>query len=293
MNKKYGIIILLIGCLTFVSFVYLKKTDKPKSDDVYLKTVVFKDKDNELIPISINFFSQVEREQEVINRLQLMKSNELSRYGLYPVLDSQFEVLSVKVKDKVMTLNTNEAIAKGDGLDVIEALTYVLTDYADVEQLKLQIQGKDIVSLPNSQIPLTSLTKQFGLNNFIETSLLLHETIPVMAYQEKIVQQYSYYIPTTLRIHEKDSIDEQVKTVLEHVQSQIQVIDASLENGILSVHLGSNILLDNETIDQTLQELIVLSLSSIKGVKDVSIHINKEELETKKTSEIQYNYLRI
>lgn len=293
MNKKVGIISLLIGCLTFVSYVYLKQEQPKKQEDVYLKTVVFKDAEDELIPVSINFHSVVEREQEVKNRIDLMKSDQLTRYGLYPVLDQHLEVLSVNIDQQILTLNVNELAVENNAMNVLEALTFVLTDYDDVKQLKLQLDGKDIDSLPESHIPLTSLTKQFGLNNFMETSSLLHETIPVMAYQEKTIQQYSYYIPTTLRINENESVDQQVKTILNHVKSEIQVVDATMENGILTVELEPNILLDNETIDRTLQELIVLSLSTIQDVKDVQLKINQENIQVQESAEIQYNYIKI
>ncbi|MCI9050107.1 MAG: GerMN domain-containing protein [Coprobacillus sp.] len=296
MKKRVAVMSFLVICLTFVSYVYLNKDDKKseEKEDIYLKTVVFKDEDNELIPVSINFHSQVELEQEVRNRINLMKSDELKRYGLYPVLSKDLEVLSVGLENKVLTLNLNDQIvANKDDMSILEALTFTMTDYDNIDRLKIQINGKDISHLPNSTIPVSSLTKNLGLNNFVETSSILHETIPVMVYNEKVIHQYSYYIPTTIRIDENDSVNEQVKTILSQIQGKIQVVDTSLKNGVLTVKLGSNILLDNEKIDQTLEDLIVLSLSSLKGVKDVKIKINNEDVRTKKTSIIEYNFIKI
>lgn len=296
MKKRVAVMSFLVICLTFVSYVYLNKDDKKseEKEDIYLKTVVFKDEDNELIPVSINFHSQVELEQEVRNRINLMKSDELKRYGLYPVLSKDLEVLSVVLENKVLTLNLNDQIvANKDDMSILEALTFTMTDYDNIDRLKIQINGKDISHLPNSTIPVSSLTKNLGLNNFVETSSILHETIPVMVYNEKVIHQYSYYIPTTIRIDENDSVNEQVKTILSQIQGKIQVVDTSLKNGVLTVKLGSNILLDNEKIDQTLEDLIVLSLSSLKGVKDVKIKINNEDVRTKKTSIIEYNFIKI
>ena len=289
MKKRVAVMSFLVICLTFVSYVYLNKDDKKseEKEDIYLKTVVFKDEDNELIPVSINFHSQVELEQEVRNRINLMKSDELKRYGLYPVLSKDLEVLSVGLENKVLTLNLNDQIvANKDDMSILEALTFTMTDYDNIDRLKIQINGKDISHLPNSTIPVSSLTKNLGLNNFVETSSILHETIPVMVYNEKVIHQYSYYIPTTIRIDENDSVNEQVKTILSQIQGKIQVVDTSLKNGVLTVKLGSN-------IDQTLEDLIVLSLSSLKGVKDVKIKINNEDVRTKKTSIIEYNFIKI
>ena len=295
MKKKIGVISVLVLCLTFVSIMYLKKDKKSdeKVDDVYYKSVVFKDSDNDLIPISVNFHSEVELEEEIRNKIDLMKSDEMIQYGLYPVISKDLEVQSVNLKDHVLTVSFNDQlVANQDAMDILEALTYVMTDYDDVERVNLQINEKNVSYIPNSTIPLSSLTKSLGLNNFEETSAFLHQTVPVMVYHQKTIEQYSYYVPTTMRVDENEPLTKQVQTILSYVQSKIHLLDAKLDNGVLTVDLDSNILLDNEKIDQTLEDLIVLSLSSLKDVKDVEIKINGEDVRTKQSSQIEYNYIK-
>ena len=275
MKKKIGVISVLVLCLTFVSIMYLKKDKKSdeKVDDVYYKSVVFKDSDNDLIPISVNFHSEVELEE---------------------VISKDLEVQSVNLKDHVLTVSFNDQlVANQDAMDILEALTYVMTDYDDVERVNLQINEKNVSYIPNSTIPLSSLTKSLGLNNFEETSAFLHQTVPVMVYHQKTIEQYSYYVPTTMRVDENEPLTKQVQTILSYVQSKIHLLDAKLDNGVLTVDLDSNILLDNEKIDQTLEDLIVLSLSSLKDVKDVEIKINGEDVRTKQSSQIEYNYIKM
>ena len=296
MKQKIGVISVLVLCLTFVSIMYLKKDKKSdeKVDDVYYKSVVFKDSDNDLIPISVNFHSEVELEEEIRNKIDLMKSDEMIQYGLYPVISKDLEVQSVNLKDHVLTVSFNDQlVANQDAMDILEALTYVMTDYDDVERVNLQINEKNVSYIPNSTIPLSSLTKSLGLNNFEETSAFLHQTVPVMVYHQKTIEQYSYYVPTTMRVDENEPLTKQVQTILSYVQSKIHLLDAKLDNGVLTVDLDSNILLDNEKIDQTLEDLIVLSLSSLKDVKDVEIKINGEDVRTKQSSQIEYNYIKM
>ena len=296
MKKKIGVISVLVLCLTFVSIMYLKKDKKSdeKVDDGDYKSVVFKDSDNDLIPISVNFHSEVELEEEIRNKIDLMKSDEMIQYGLYPVISKDLEVQSVNLKDHVLTVSFNDQlVANQDAMDILEALTYVMTDYDDVERVNLQINEKNVSYIPNSTIPLSSLTKSLGLNNFEETSAFLHQTVPVMVYHQKTIEQYSYYVPTTMRVDENEPLTKQVQTILSYVQSKIHLLDAKLDNGVLTVDLDSNILLDNEKIDQTLEDLIVLSLSSLKDVKDVEIKINGEDVRTKQSSQIEYNYIKM
>lgn len=292
--KRASVIGILVCCLTFVAYHYLRNDEQEVNEDIYLKTVVFQDEDHDLIPVSINFQSQVEDTQEMKNRLDFMKSTDLKECGLYPVFDNEFEILSLKKDNDRLVVDMNEHIGKQcDDLSFLEALTYVLTDYQNIEHIQLQINGNNISTLPHSDIPLASLNHHLGLNNFEETSYLLHETIPVMSYQEKVINKQSYYVPTTLRIDEKSSIFKQVQSVLNYVTADIQVLQVDLKNGQLKVELGSNILLDNETLDKTLHDLIILSLSSLKDVKDVKIFINQDEIRVKKASQIQYNHIKI
>lgn len=294
MKKRVGVISLLVACLMFVSYVYLYKTQKvEKAENEYLKTVVFQDQDQDLIPISVNFHSQVELEEDVRNRIDCMKSHDFEKYGLYPVLNENLEVRSVDMKKDTLIVNFNDELYCQDPLNLLECLAYTLTDYAGISQLKIQINDEDVTYLPNSTIPLSVLSKNLGLNNFEETSHLLHETIPVMAYKEKNVLQYSYYIPTTYRICESDCLKTQVQTILNYVQGKIHVLDVKLKDQVLTVELDANVLLDNEKIDRTLEDLIVLSLTSLKDVNDVKIEINNEDVRTQQSSQINFNYIKI
>lgn len=296
MKKRVGIVCIAMICLSCLAYFYLHndKKESESKEDVYLKTVVFKDKEDELIPISVNFHSQVELEEDVINRIDLMKSSDMVSYGLYPIFSEDLTVQSAEVKNNILTIDFNDELyTNQDAMDILEALTFTMTDYDDVNRLQLTINGKEIAYLPNSDIPVSSLTQSLGLNNFEETSALLHETHPVMVYNEKVINQYSYYVPTTIRVDENESIQKQVQTILNYISSKIHLVEASLEKNVLTIELDSNILLDNEKIDQKLEDLIVLSLSSIPNVDDVKILVNGEDARSKKTSEMQYNYIKI
>lgn len=287
-------IAIVIACLTYASFLYLKKDDHQQVEETNIETIIYKDEEGDLIPVNVNVHNQMEMETDIRNKLDLMKSSQMESYGLYPLFDSRLEIQSLELEDGVLSVSFNDYLySNQDALDILEALTYVFTDYDDVQQLKLQIDGQNITYLPNSIIPLNQLTKNLGLNNFEEASFLLHQSIPVMIYCEKNIHDYLYYVPTTLRINENDSLEDQVQTILNHLNSQINLLSVSQEDNVLNIELDSNILLDNETIDHTLEELIVLSLTSLEGVEDVQILINGENVRNQETSQIFYNYIKM
>ena len=294
MNKKLVIVFFLIVCLSVFSYIYLNQDEAQDVNETYIQTVIFQDKDYDLVPVSLNLHNQMEMETDIRNKIDLMQSSQLQSYGLYPVLDSRLEIQSIQLDEDILTVSFNDFLyTQHNDMNIVEALTYVLTDYDQVEQLCIQIDGKDISHLPNSTIPLNHLTKNLGLNNFEDASTFLHESVPVMIYQEKTIGNYLYYVPKTLRIHERADLFYQVKTILNHINSKIHLLDATLKDHVLTIELDSHVLLDNETIDRTLEELIVLSLKSLKDVEDVEIKINGENVRSLETSQIHYNYIKM
>lgn len=294
MNKKLVIVFFLIVCLSVFSCIYLNQDEAQDVNETYIQTVIFQDKDYDLVPVSLNLHNQMEMETDIRNKIDLMQSSQLQSYGLYPVLDSRLEIQSIQLDEDILTVSFNDFLyTQHNDMNIVEALTYVLTDYDQVEQLCIQIDGKDISHLPNSTIPLNHLTKNLGLNNFEDASTFLHESVPVMIYQEKTIGNYLYYVPKTLRIHERADLFYQVKTILNHINGKIYLLDATLKDHVLTIELDSHVLLDNETIDRTLEELIVLSLKSLKDVEDVEIKINGENVRSLETSQIHYNYIKM
>lgn len=293
MRRKRYVILVLVLCLLFVG-VYSFFVEDEENSQFYLKTVVYKDKDNMLVPVSINFYNELDIEEEVLNRIDMMKSNELSSQGLYPLFSEELKVNHVDLTDSVLTIDFNDQLyANGDGLDIIEALSFTLCDYEEVESLHLQINGEDITNIPNSDISVSYIQSSIGLNNFDETDTLLHHTYPVMIYHIKTINNRDYFVPITTRINEKDTIYHQVCTILNLIDSEIECIDASLNDGTLKITLDSSILLEDGTIDKNLFDQLSLSFSSIESVDEVDLIVDNETLVNETVSSIQINYIKI
>ena len=293
MRRKRYVILVLVLCLLFVG-VYSFFVEDEENSQFYLKTVVYKDKDNMLVPVSINFYNELDIEEEVLNRIDMMKSNELSSQGLYPLFSEELKVNHVDLTDSVLTIDFNDQLyANGDGLDIIEALSFTLCDYEEVESLHLQINGEDITNIPNSDISVSYIQSSIGLNNFDETDTLLHHTYPVMIYHIKTINNRDYFVPITTRINEKDTIYHQVSTILNLIDSEIECIDASLNDGTLKITLDSSILLEDGTIDKNLFDQLSLSFSSIESVDEVDLIVDNETLVNENVSSILINYINL
>lgn len=287
MNYRLFKNIAIIGlCLTF-TFVYYRfytnNNDEEVVNSVFnYQTIVLKDKNDTLVPVEIDMQIEGEDEQIFRNMLYLMQSNDFEDIGLYPVFSDKLEINKMEIVDSTLIFDFNDNLYVNnnqEALDIFETLSFVFCR-DQIENIELKIDGNDITFLPNSTIPTSCLTKQLGINNFDADTNNIYKTVPVVVYNQQTIKGKTYYIPTTTRIEvDNNDLDKQVSLLLEKLEydKPIRLIDnSSLENGILKVNIDSNILFGNETIDSTLYQQLILSLSSINGVREVSILIDNE-----------------
>ena len=250
------------------------------------QTIVLKDSNNTLIPIEVDLGIEGESDQLFRNMLFLMQSNEYEDLGLFPLLSSDLEVNSMEIDDTSLTFDFNDSLyasSNEDALDILEGLTYTFCRDG-IENINFKIDGEYITHLPNSTIPVSSATNMLGINNFDSDSLLIHRTIPVLVYNQQTINERTYYVPVTTRV-EADSTDvsNQVSLLLNKINYDEPITimeEVNIEEGNMKVSLSSNILMDNESIDQTLYQQIMKSLESIQGVEEVTLYVDNQEIQS-------------
>ncbi len=297
MLKNIAFIGICLSCalVYFQVFDNKKKEDKPKDAGVSnYQTIVLKDKYNTLVPIEVNM--GIEGEKDIINRniLQLMASNDYVHLGLYPLLSSELQVQAMHIDKKTLTFDFNDSLYASnneDALDILEGLAYTFCRDG-IERINIKIDGKEVNYLPNSTVPVSCLTSTLGINNFDSDSLQIHRTVPVMVYNKKMIHNHAYYVPVTTRIEvDSSDINTQVSMILNKIDydKPIHSTQVQMEGGKMKVSLSSNILLDNETIDQTLYQQLIKSLKSITGITDVSLYVDQQEITPVKDVNVVIN----
>ncbi|MFV0395807.1 MAG: GerMN domain-containing protein [Coprobacillaceae bacterium] len=291
MNNKLIKNATIIGICLVCGFVYFQLTTKEPEKEVVsesttnnYQTIVLKDKNNTLVPVEVDMGIEGEEDQIFRNMLYLMQSNEYEDIGLYPLLSSDLEVNAMQIDAKSLTFDFNDELVANsneDALDILEGLSYTFC-HNGIEQIKFKINGEEISYLPNSTIPISCSTYLLGINNFESDSLNIHRTIPVIVYNQQTINDRTYYVPITTRIEvENQDVNTQVSLLLDKIEYQEPVSlteEISLEEGAMKVSLASNILLDNENIDQTLYQQLVKSLESIDGVQSVTLYVDDQEI---------------
>lgn len=286
--KKKLLIIFAIGICAVASFVYLKNNNEKEktanTNDPNYQTVVFKDKQDTLVPISIDFAREMEDDTKYRNMIEVMKSTDYEYLGLYPILDFNLQVNAISLNENSLTFDLSDHLYVNnnqEALDILEMFSYVFC-VDGVEKVNLKINGNDISEIPNSTIPTSCITDNLGINNFESSTNYIYKTTPVVVYNTKKINNKEYYVPITKRVETNATdIDTKVALMLEEIEydKPLSLVDScSLQEGVLTIHLAPNILNDNESIDNTLYNRIVKSANHLDNVESVSIFIDDQEI---------------
>lgn len=286
MFKKYLRNISMFFLCIFATFVYFKNDDvKTVKKKANMQTVIFKDQDETLIPVSVDIGVKDNKENNIRGIIETMKSKDFTQLGLYPIFNKKLELNALIMESNQLTFDftNNFKISNNQqALDICEALSYLFCKDG-ISKINMKIDGKAVSSFENTTIPLSCITPNLGINNFETSTFDLYQTSSVLVYNEKEIAGKTYYIPTTTRIQNTNqTIDQKVSLLLDHFENNTKVETtkkSQLNDGLLSIYLSSRILDNSENISPTLYSRLEKSFLSLPDVSSVHIYINNELIQ--------------
>lgn len=286
MYKKYLRNISMIFLCAFATFVYFKNDDvKTVKKKANMQTVIFKDQDETLIPVSVDIGVKDNKENNIRGIIETMKSKDFTQLGLYPIFNKKLELNALIMESNQLTFdftNNFKVSNNQQALDICEALSYLFCKDG-ISKINMKIDGKAVSSFENTTIPLSCITPNLGINNFETSTFDLYQTSSVLVYNEKEIARKTYYIPTTTRIQNTNqTIDQKVSLLLDHFENNTKVETtkkSQLNDGLLSIYLSSRILDNSENISPTLYSRLEKSFLSLPDVSSVHIYINNELIQ--------------
>lgn len=286
MYKKYLRNISMIFLCAFATFIYFKNDDvKTVKKKANMQTVIFKDQDETLIPVSVDIGVKDNKENNIRGIIETMKSKDFTQLGLYPIFNKKLELNALIMESNQLTFDftNNFKISNNQqALDICEALSYLFCKDG-ISKINMKIDGKAVSSFENTTIPLSCITPNLGINNFETSTFDLYQTSSVLVYNEKEIAGKTYYIPTTTRIQNTNqTIDQKVSLLLDHFENNTKVETtkkSQLNDGLLSIYLSSRILDNSENISPTLYSRLEKSFLSLPDVSSVHIYINNELIQ--------------
>ena len=286
MYKKYLRNISMIFLCAFATFIYFKNDDvKTVKKKANMQTVIFKDQDETLIPVSVDIGVKDNKENNIRGIIETMKSKDFTQLGLYPIFNKKLELNALFMESNQLTFdftNNFKVSNNQQALDICEALSYLFCKDG-ISKINMKIDGKAVSSFENTTIPLSCITPNLGINNFETSTFDLYQTSSVLVYNEKEIAGKTYYIPTTTRIQNTNqTIDQKVSLLLDHFENNTKVETtkkSQLNDGLLSIYLSSRILDNSENISPTLYSRLEKSFLSLPDVSSVHIYINNELIQ--------------
>ncbi len=219
------------------------------------------------------------------------------------VLPAGTEILGVNIKDGVAIADFNEQFKEyrpEDELKILQSITYTLTQFDNVEVVKIRINGHDQEVMPVNGTPIgEGFSRANGIN--IETNNLvnLSNSNSVTVYFLGQNGDNVYYVPVTRRVNGNEdrltSVVSQLlagpssfSNLLTDFRNEVKLLDEPhFADGVVTVNFNDALLnhIEGTALSDEVLNLLVLSLTEQPGVEKVAIEVNGDNKILMETGE--------
>jgi germination protein M len=216
--------------------------------------------------------------------------------GFRAVLPADTKVLGVKLEqDGTIIADFSPEFSNykaEDELKILQSITWTLTQFNNVERVKVRINGYDKEVMPVNNTPISDgLSRADGINLDHGDSVDITRTKSATLYYLAQSGDQTYYVPVTKRIsaNMKDPFTAVVHELIEgpslksglvsDFNADVELLNhPKYENGTLTLNFNESIygnMEGSKVSDHVLQSL-VLSLTEQPGVESVAVQVNGE-----------------
>lgn len=176
------IFITTITIFIVLVFYTLANLGEPKSitkdislvDQDDLKTIYTINTDNYIAKATVYIDSKLSLEDKIKSLLEIMieknNKNALLPSNFKPILPKNTKVLSVKLDNDILKINFSKElknINKEQEEQMLEAITYTLTEFKDVLGVEIYVEG-NLIKYNSNNVISTILTKDIGINKIYD-----------------------------------------------------------------------------------------------------------------------------
>ena len=222
--------------------------------------------------------------------------------GFQAVLPADTEMQIDLKKDGTAVVDFSKELKnykKEEERRIVEAVTWTLTQFKEVKNVKFSMNGQDLAKMPVAGTPIgNGLSRANGINFDDEQVADLANTKPITLYFLAQSNKQNYYVPVTRRVAEGK--ENEVATIIKELvkgpshksaltydfNPDVKLInEPKLEKGTVTLNFNENIYAnkDKSMISNYVLQSLVLSLTEKQGIENVSIQVNgKANLITEK-----------
>ncbi|MCT2537916.1 GerMN domain-containing protein [Aquibacillus koreensis] len=224
---------------------------------------------------------------------------ELLPNGFQAVLPTGTEIIGLNIEeDGTLVVDVSEEFSNyrpEDEKKIIEAMTFTLTQFDNVERITLWINGHEQEVMPVNGTPISEgYSRANGINIYQAGAVDLMDSKAVTLYYPTQHNDQFYHVPVTQHIEmdESDSYQSIVQALIEGPSLDLDLLnvfnagvtlmeDPEYTDGILKLSFNENILdnLEEGSISNEVMETLVLTLTEQPGVDGIDVMVeNLEEV---------------
>ena len=200
--------------------------------------------------------------------------------------------LSVNIKDGTATVDFSKEFAnykKEDEKRILQAVTWTLTQFDTVDEVKLQLNGAPLEVMPVNGTPISEeLSRADGINLDNSEVVDITNTKAITVYYVGGEEGAYYYVPVTRRVSNefKDNIAAVVNelvqgpayasNLLSEFQHDVKLLDdPKLEGGKVTLNFNESIYgsFEEKMVSEHVLNSLVLSLTEQAGIESVALTV--------------------
>ncbi|MGM9924551.1 MAG: GerMN domain-containing protein [Bacillus sp. (in: firmicutes)] len=224
--------------------------------------------------------------------------------GFRAVLPADTQVDVNIDKQGVATVDFSKEFATYKAEDekkILDAITWTLTQFDAVKNVKLQMNGHELTEMPVNKTPIAkTLSRESGINVDTSNVVDITNSTPLTVYYLGGKEDNYYYVPVTKRISAtEDNIaaavvkelaqDPSANLVTEFMTDLALVSEPTIKEGKATLNFNESIYgsFKEQTVSQRLLDALVLSLTEQTGIESVEVQVNgKASLKTEQGKEL-------
>lgn len=253
------------------------------------------DKDGYVVPQAVELPQDNSAAKQVLEYLvEDGPVSEILPNGFRAVLPAG-TTMTVDVQKDVAIVDFSNEVKEYKAADeqkILQAVTWTLTQFDNINSVKVRINGYDQTEMPVAKTPIgNGLTRASGINFDSGDVVDITNTRAVTLYfLSQSEEGDTYYVPVTRRVNA--SSDDMVETVVNELikgpsinsslltdfDPDIKLLDVEKKDGEVTLNFNEYVLgssAENMISDDVLQSL-VLSLTEQQGIESVTVKVNGE-----------------
>ncbi len=263
--SSMALIILLVYYLFPVNIAQNKYPETLSYNEINKGVVYLLNKDNLVSRVNVIMNKKnetLEKIKEIISTITINSNKkDYIPNNFYQVIPEGTEIINISLDNKLLKIDFNELLLNTDKIHerkIIETLVYSLTEFEEIDNIMIFVNGEKLEKLPQTNEILPDLlNKDFGVNKTYNFDSIKDTSKTIVYYSCKNNNE-TYYIPVTFI---ENNNDEKVEIIIEKLKNS-----PLYESNLIS-YLNTNAKITNYEI---LEQEIKLSFNKylLDDIKD-------------------------